>query len=129
MSSLSGIDRIQAMQRLIVDKLGTDNQVTQIMTASLKTLMQDVQNASAVRLAEAVGIAKILSQPTAKNCHHCGMGVGLDVSKLDVLKLRSEFCGVLREGRMNLTKPGVLKHLIVVNQERAKLEAFPQSKL
>merc|ERR1711957_655048 len=129
LNSLSTLEYIQGMQQLLVQKLDKDTDVVKTLIASFDRLAQEVVHGDAIDLAESASIAKLLGHATEKKCWMCQAVVPrMAADGMDVLKLRSELIDAIRKGRAEPSKPGLLKHLLVSNQERVKLMA-PQSKL
>merc|ERR1712113_257932 len=88
------------------------------------------ENGKNVEVAEATGLSKLLGHPTKKTCWMCHAVVPSMSVDMDVLKLRSELCDFLREDSAAVSKPGLLRHLLITDEERLKLEGdAPRSKL
>merc|ERR1711918_159468 len=110
--------------------LGAEHEVTAALNDAIGPLIQETVIGAAVEHQEVESLMGLLGHPTTKNCWKCGAVVGQSLDTSECLALRSELCSLLREGRAAVTKPGLLKHLLIFNGERLKLaQAAPRSKL
>jgi hypothetical protein len=128
--ALSAAESLEAMQRFLQQKLGAEHEVTAALSAAIGPLIEESVNGGVIEAKEVDSLSRLLGHPTTKNCWKCGAVVGQQLDLSECLKLRSELCSLLREGRAPLTKPGLLKHLLIINSERLKLaSSVPRSKL
>jgi hypothetical protein len=128
--TLSAAERLEAMQRLLQQKLGAEHEVTAALSAAIGPLIEETVSGGAIEHHEVESLNNLLGHPTTKNCWKCGAVVGQHMDLSECLALRSELCSLLREGRAAPNKPGLLKHLLIVNSGRLKLaSSVPRSKL
>lgn len=128
--SLAPVEQMEALQRFLFEKLGDEHNVAKTAAAHFDALIRLTHNGPALEKAEAISLCRLLGHPLSYNCWKCGAVCGSDLSGLDVVKLRSELCNLLREGRTSVSKVGLLKHLLVTSEQKLQFEtASPLSKL